>query len=364
MKNNLGKIILLYFITLHVGVMASEYSWNAEINKSHAYVNEAVYLKYTCEFKDRGELYVIEFHPAGEYENYDLKLLSEKEQIRDYKRINSYEYVAFIKKEGKLNFDFNVRMKKTNEDSIKNTVLGRDNTQYEEYTTKIIKQKRLKLEVTNSGVDLVGNFNIEIIKDDININAYEPYHMQIIINGYGNLDKIKSFDFKFENAKVFKGDPVTNYILDKDGYKGSWSQKFAIVSENDLEFPQTKIDYYDLKEKKLKRLNLDFFKVNVKKVYEKKELLDEIDEKKFSFKYEYLYYLLTFIAGFLVAKIKFKKKRLNTKSEKFNSKVKKAKTIDELLVILIMQNSNKYNEIIKKIEKKELTFLKDIKKVI
>lgn len=362
MKNNLGKIILVFFITSHFALFASEYTWNTHINKSKAYVNEVVYLKYTCKFSDKAGLYAIEFNPVGMYENYEIKLLSKKEEIKNSKRINTYEYVAFIKKAGDIKFDFDVNMKKTNKDSIKSTVLGRDNLEYEEYTSKKLKLKTLHIKAINSDVDLVGIFDIEIKKDEVNIKAYEPYHLQVTISGSGNLDKIKAIELNFENAKVFKNEPVKNYVLTKDGYEGSWSQKFAIVSENDIEFSHIKIDYYDLKEKKKKSLTLDAFVVNVKKAYAKNELLDEVKNEKFNFKDEYFYYLLTFIAGFLIAKIKFKKKNAKTKNEAFNKKIQNAKTIDELLIILILQDSNKYKNIIKKIENKEIISLNSIKK--
>ena len=61
MKNSLGKIFLALFILLHVELFATTYEWSATTNKKSAYVGEAIYLKYTCTYSDRAELYTIDF---------------------------------------------------------------------------------------------------------------------------------------------------------------------------------------------------------------------------------------------------------------------------------------------------------------
>ena len=160
MRKSLGKIFLILFLFLHVDIFASVYEWSASANKTSAYVNEAIYLKYVCTFSDTSELYTIEFKPAGDYEKYLLKNLRQSENIVDGKRVNSYEFIAFAKRAGEISFDFEALMKKTTKDSIENTVIGRDNMQKEEFVKTIVKQQTLTLNIKETNSSLIGNFSL------------------------------------------------------------------------------------------------------------------------------------------------------------------------------------------------------------
>ena len=305
MKRNLGRIVLILTL-IYANLFASdEYKWSAHIDKKEAYVGEAVHLHYSCEFNSRDELHVIEFNPAGSYENYDLYLLSEVETIKDGKRVNEFEYVAFLKKSGYVEFEFDVLMKKTNQDSIENTVLGRDNAGYEEFTKRLIKQKKLGIDVLPNDTRLVGDLSFKVKKDKPVVDAYEPYHFEITIEGIGNLDRLDSLDLNISDAKVFASKPKKDYKLTKEGYKGSWSQKFAIVASKSFKFPSISYKYFNPFTKDSKLYKLESFDVEVKKLYTKDELLDKKEKQEFVFKVEYIYYLLVFILGFFVGMIKF-----------------------------------------------------------
>lgn len=366
MKKNLGKIVSIIFILLtsvHV-VEAQDFKWGASIDKKTAYVNEAVYLKYVCEFKDRGELYVIEFTPKST-DKFEITALTQSQKIRNNKRIQTYEYVAFAKVAGKIDFDFDINMKKTNKDSIENTVLGRDNAQFEEYNTIVLKHEKLSLDVKQIPVKLIGEFDIKIKKDDSKIKAYEPFHLTITIDGIGNLDGLEKLNFNNLDAEVFASEPQKEYTLTKDGYKGTWSQKFAFVSDKDFKIDGFEIKYFDLEQSKLKSLVFDKVNVEVTKAYTKVELLDDVEDESFTFNPEYIYYVLTFIAGFLLAKVRFKSNEIISKKEKtFKEKVKKTKTLEELQMLLILENTSKYKSIISQIDNGSIHSLSEVKKLL
>ena len=365
MKKNHGKIIFIIF-TLLLSILhldAKEYTWAASINKKSAFINEAIYIKYTCTFVDRSELYVIEFAPKSN-DMYEIVSLSQSESIKDYKRINTYEYIVFAKKSGRLDLTFDVVMKKTNKDSIENTVLGRDNAQFEEFSITKLKQKELSIDIKPTTHKLVGEFKIKVKQDEPKIKAYEPYHFYVSIEGLGDLENISEFDFNTVDAEVFASKAQKKYQLTKDGYKGVWSQKFAFVSKKDFTLPAFKIEYLNPHDGLEKVLEVKQTEVKVSKAYEKIDLLDEVDEEGFELKAEYLYYLLTFIAGFLAAKVRFKVKQSTDEKDTFNDKIKKAKNLDELLMLLIVKNSKKYGVIIKDIENKKLNSISDVKRAL
>jgi len=187
MKINLGRIFLYLIIIFNIQLIASEYKWSASINKKNAFVNEAIYLKYICEFRDNGELYTIDFNPVGEFEKYDILLLTEDEKIINNKRINTYEYIAFIKEKGKFTFDFDIVMKKTTHDYIIELTGGMDNDrEVEQFFNTFLKQKVLRVNIQEPKSKLLGDFNIEIKKDKLIKKAFSPFHLEIKIKGSGN----------------------------------------------------------------------------------------------------------------------------------------------------------------------------------
>jgi hypothetical protein len=353
-KKNLGRIILSLLLLL-ISLDAQEYIWSASINKKNAYVGEAVHLHYRCQFNAIDELHVIEFNPVGKYKDFDIYLLSESEKIIDGKRVNDFEFVAFLKNSGLVEFNFDVLMKKTNQDSINNTVLGRDNAEFAQFSKRLIKQKKISIEVLPNNTKLVGNFKFKVKKDKPIVDAYEPYHLELIIEGVGNLNVLETQDINILDAKVFTTKPKVNYALTKSGYKGVWSQKFAVVSGGDFEFEKIGYKYFQSSSKKVKTHTIKPFKVRVNKLYKKEDLLDEKDEPKELFKIEYLYYFLIFLAGFVVGKLKFTKTKTKKVDDEFSRKIKKSNNIEELLMLLIVRNSSKYCDIIKKLESKELS---------
>ncbi|MDD5202462.1 MAG: hypothetical protein PHH41_04905 [Sulfurimonas sp.] len=364
MKKNLIKT-LLFWVLLQTQLFASDYEWSALSSKAEVYTNEAIHLRYTCSFSDEAELYAIEFDPTQENENLTIKLLSKDEKIVEGKKISKYEFVAFAHRAGIQEFAFDVQMKKTNKDSIENTVIGRDNGHYAEYETKIIKQKELTLSVHEHNSTLVGALAMEIKKDTPNIKAYTPYHMQITLSGKANFDAIKPFVFEIEGVKILSEEPQKNIKLTKEGYEGVWSQKFVFIATKDFTIPQMTLAYFDPINAVEKKLSFEQTQVEVvAPAFKQEELLDEVEDS-FVFEKEYLYYLLTFIAGFLFAKIKIKLHKENkTQKDIFHERVKNAASLDALCMILALEDAQKYESLILKIETKELTSLKQTKTLI
>lgn len=364
MRKNLGNISIIFLLFLNLNLFASTYEWSASVDKKTAFVNEAILLTYVCKFSDRSELYTIDFNPVSNNEKYKIILLSEKEQIIDGKRVNSFEFIAYVKRSGMMAFDFDTVMKKTNKESIENTVLGRDNEQYEEFTSTYLKQKSLHVDIKQSEADLVGNFELEVKKGKKSVKAYAPYSLEFIIKGIGNFEKLKPIEFKIDGVKVFSQKAILKSSLKENGEHGVWSQKFAFVSDKNFVIPEIKFEYFNIDEASKKVLRFNGVHVAVTPAYIKAELLDE-KLKGLEFTREYLYYLLTFILGFIVAKISFKKeKKLQTKRELFCQKVKSTKTLEELSMLLAIDGSREYRSILLEIEKGQLSSLSVVKKLI
>ncbi|MDA7817686.1 hypothetical protein N9A28_05805 [Sulfurimonas sp.] len=335
---------------------ASDYKWTSEVNKKTALVNEAVYLKYVCEFNKDAGLYTIDFNPNQTTNQYDLHLLKESK--------NSYEFVAFMKEAGRVDFSFDTTMKKTTLESIAEMTGGLDNEKAKDgFEKEFVKHKTLTLHVEKSSVDLVGDFSLEIKRDEADKKAFSPYHFDVIIKGVGNFQNIKPLEFKIEGVKVFTQKPTKNFTLTKEGYSGEWSQKFAFVAQNSFNIEEFRIEYFDLKSSSVKELKSKSTSVNITAGYQRETLLDTDKEEEFS--YRYLLFALFLISGFLVGKIKFKKEKLPSKeSILFNKKVEKTTSVDELLILLILEDKKEYKDIIRKIESDNRMSLNQAKKLV
>lgn len=349
MRKGLGSILVLLFLT--VCINASTYEWNMEMNKTTAVTNEAIYLKYTCTFSDESELYVIEFNPVVDNDEYTIELLSEDEKILDKHRVNTYEFVLFVKKAGLFTLALDTLMKKTNKDSIENTVLGRDNADYEEYSKELVKQKEIKLDIKDAKSTLVGTFTLDVKKDEEGVKEFEPYHMEILIRGRGSFKEIKRFVFDIDGVKVFQEDPKMDIKLTKNGYEGLWSQKFAFVADKNFTIPSIELNYFDLTSHSVRELKFQELKVDVKKnEYAKEELLDK-EEDGFELKKEYIYYLLIFIAGYLFSKIEFKRFfKINEDEDDFCLKLKQVTSKNELAILLASHDAKKFDSFISFLE--------------
>lgn len=364
MNKNLGKFLLLFLLLWHVESFASTFVWHVEADKKTAFVNEAIYLKYSCEFSDRAELYSIDFNPVGENEKYRVKHLTQSTRVEDGKKIAQYEFVAFAKSAGEVKFEFDMVMKISNKDSIENRIIGRDNMQKEEVTLTQMRQEAIVVAVKETQSDLFGSLHIQIKKDEPKVKAYEPYHMEITIKGVGNFELLKPYEFKIEGVKIFSQKPLENTTLTKDGLSGMWNQKFAFVGDKDFEIPSFSFKYFDANEQKIKEMTFEATKVEVSKAFAKEELLEADESQIGFFKIEYFYYFLTFIAGFLVSKIKIKKSVPHAKENEFLYKINNAKSLEELCMLLALTNSQKYSDLLLQIERKEINSLKKAKEII
>ena len=86
MRNNLGRVFLIILIFLNLNLAASTYKWSVQADKTEAMINEAIYLKYICEYSDTAGLYIIEFNPVVDNDEYRVEILSETEKIEDGKK--------------------------------------------------------------------------------------------------------------------------------------------------------------------------------------------------------------------------------------------------------------------------------------
>ena len=354
--------VILLLLLFSMELFATSYTWKVWANKESAYVNEAIYLSFVCEFSDEAQFYAVEFDPVESDENLTIKMLSERSKIEDGKKILHYEFVAFVHKAGSKEFAFEAMMKKTTKESVENTVIGRDNGKYAEYQNIKVPLRRVKVNVLESNAALVGDFRLEAKSDKAEVKALTPYHLELSVVGVGNFEALQALAFEIEGVKLFSEEPKKKLTLTPEGERGVWSQKFAFVSERDFSVEAFEIEYFHPQTRERRALKFDGVDVKVEEGYKREELLDTPTREESFFEWERLYYILSFAAGFLLAKLELTR-FFKRKEDPWRKKIQSATSLEALSILLILEDAQKYERVLKKIESKELSSLTKAKRL-
>jgi len=348
MKKILGSLLLL---SLSLWAK-STYEWSVQLQQKQIYLNQAITLNMQCRFDKDGKNDDVEFVPPSDIP-FDFKLLSENRHFEGERQIISLEYLLFAKKAGAFSIKLEPTMLFTSQSAIDNVIIGRDNVNDLETEKERAEIAPVKVTVLPTASSLTGTMRIETKNDIQTASAYEPVHFEVSIRGDGNLQGLQDLNFEIENVEVFSDEAQKSFSLGEKGYSGIWTQRFAFVAKDDFTIPAVSIHYFDLTSKEEKVLKSEAIEISINKEGIKVEdLVDKVDlpSQKIDFsKYvEYLYYLLTFMSGFIVAKLV----RLPQKTQKKEKgkKLKEAKTAKELLEHLIVCDKNLFSTEIETLE--------------
>ncbi len=364
MKKILGSLLLLA-----VSLFAkSAYEWKIELADKELYVHQSTVLSMRCEFSKEGKNDDVEFIPPKDIP-FEFELLSQTRHFEGERQILVYKYLLFSKEAGTYELKLKPQMLFTTQSAIDNVIIGRDNVNDLEVQkeTAVIEPIRITVEETASV--LTGRFRLKADIDTQEVSAYEPVHLELSFEGEGNLHELKPIVFEIEDVEVFSDKPEQQIDLGENGYKGKWLQRFAFVGRSDFVIPSLSFAYFDLETKKQKQLKTDAFDIRIQADgIKREELIDKVDlpsqKIDFSSYLESVYYLLTFIAGFVVAKlVRLPQKRA---SRERCAKIKKADSAKDLLDVLIVCDRDLFTSEIAELEsavyKNETVSLTDIKK--
>ena len=364
MKKILGSLLLL---TLSL-FAKSAYEWKVELADKELYVHQPTVLSMQCTFSKEGKNDDVEFIPPKDIP-FEFELLSENRHFEGERQILVYKYLLFSKEAGTYALKLKPQMLFTTQSAIDNVIIGRDNVNDLEVQkeTAVIEPISITVEETASG--LTGRLTLNADIDMHEASAYEPVHLELSFEGEGNLHELPPIVFEIEDVEVFSDKPEQQITLSESGYKGKWVQRFAFVGKSDFVIPSVSLAYFDLGTKKQRLLKTDAFSIQIKTDGIKREdLIDKVDlpsQKIDLASYlGYLYYLLTFVAGFVVAKL-VKLPQKTAKKERC-SKIKEAGSAKELLDVLIVCEKDLFTSEIAQLEsvvyKNETLSLSDIKK--
>ncbi|MEA3522718.1 MAG: hypothetical protein U9R50_07065, partial [Campylobacterota bacterium] len=327
MKLNLGKYLLILLLPL---LLNAAHRWELEVSKTDLVIGEATLFSYTCFFE--GEAYgtSIDIEIPAEHDDYSIEVYKVSENIINDNRQNHFQYVVFPKRSGEIEVSLKAELRKTSREQVENAVIGRDNVEYYQFEKAEDTLPSTSLHVSPIQTQLVGDFALHVRLDKEKLSAYEPLHVSIIFEGIGNLDQYKPFELDIASTDIFREKPERKYRLTPEGFKGSITQKFAIVSDTNFTFPKFSLEIYNSKLGKNQHLITHEKALHVKPAFAKKELLDppqEDEEKPLNF--SWIYYFLTLVTGVILgwyAKL-YLAQYHNEKKQKSFTQAKDAKTL-------------------------------------
>ena len=346
MKKILGSFCISFIFSL--SMLWAGYSWEVKIDKKRYYQNEPFLVTFLCHFDNRSDAVFIEFKPrlkGFEFERYDFD-----NQVIDGKREVSYRYFAKALKSGKQSFSVPILMRKTSDESIRETVLGRDNDQDLVFVDTHVNTKKIMLDIlpTPKESQLVGSFDLEINYSKERLRAFEPLQLKLTISGEGDFKSLQAFDFAAKGVKIFEQKPERSYKLTEKGYVGKLIWRYALTSQNDFTLKEQNIYYFDPKEAVLKSIHFPQKLIPVTGEEEKESLVDSENYPKDKKPFDWMalgeklfYFLLGILFAGVIAKIKKLKKQRAPKVKKFSN-------ISELVTFLV--KSGRYRELLSEIE--------------
>lgn len=119
------------------------------------------------------------------------------------------------------------------------------------YSNKI----NLKVNAIPNGAKLIGDFSISTTLSKTEIGQNEPLNLEVVVEGVGNLEDIKSFKPYINGVSVFDEDIIIK------GEK--LTQKMAFVSAEDFTIPAFELVYYNTKTEKVQKIVTEPIEIRV-----------------------------------------------------------------------------------------------------
>jgi len=244
--------------------------------------------------------------------------------------------------------------------------------------TRTVFSNELGIEVKPlpSGIDLVGELDIQVKVDKSEVNAGEAVNVTIEVKGRANIEDIETFDIYVAGAQAFKEEPKITHYLHEGKYFGSFIQKSALVAQKDFMIPAFELRYMDVKTDTIKTIRSEEISVKVLnsapvaeeelKISRPSEDVKDVNvqENASSFLQGALLLLGGFILGLIVSIIPWKKV-VSKEQSKHTVSAKESKEVLQLLmsnmgkdpeieVLVQLLSENLYEGKSHKIDKKQL----------
>ena len=120
-----------------------------------------------------------------------------------------------------------------------------------------IYSNSLKIEVNPlpNGLELYGKYQIRADVDKHKVISNKPVNLTIIVKGQGNIDDVKKFELNIPNVIVYADEPKISSKEINGIYQGEFSQKVALIADQNFTIPSLTLQYFDKESNSTKTIN-------------------------------------------------------------------------------------------------------------
>ncbi len=111
---------------------------------------------------------------------------------------------------------------------------------------------KVKVNPLPNGLELYGDYNIIARVDKRKVHANKPVNLTITVQGKGNIDDVKKFDLDLNNVIVYADEPKIHAGEQNGEYGGVFTQKIALIADQNFTIPSLSLEYFDKKSKSVK----------------------------------------------------------------------------------------------------------------
>ena len=346
MKRNLGKILFLWIIA--AGQVWGAYQWSVLDAPKSLVVGQSGVIRYQCRFDSSAGDYTIEFKPASGA-MYKASLLTQKDQIIEGKRLQTFDVLIVPKQAGEIDIGFEALIRHTTFASIENATIGRDNVKKYDFSDENVHLPPVTIHAQENREVLTGKLTLEVHSDARMVRAHEPFHLSVIVRGEGNLDEVTPYELTIGGVKVFSEPLQKSLTPSAQGFEGEVSQEFALVAGESYTIGSFYLSYFDTGKNKIVRLKSKPVYVEVGEGYELSSLLDAPDINDYGTLKKYALALFFIALGVgLNEGMRWLWKHRPRKRKKYFWEKSATKT--ELIQLLSLSGDKRYDEVIRLLE--------------
>ena len=122
---------------------------------------------------------------------------------------------------------------------------------------------KVKINPLPNGLELYGKYQIQASVDKRRVQANKPVNLTISVKGEGNIDDVKKFDLTLDNVLVYADEPKISSKEVHGIYQGVFSQKIALIGDQNFTIPSLSLEYFDKDTKHVKHITTQPIEIEV-----------------------------------------------------------------------------------------------------
>ncbi|WP_345977337.1 BatD family protein [Sulfurimonas sp. HSL3-7] len=222
------------------------------LSKEQAYVGEAVRFDLVLKKKPDTRVDKLEIEEPKFEDFWVKKIDGVRQGVEGEYSTEAYSYLLFPQKSGTLKIPAVVAkvgkyvQSRRGLDPFFDNAFGRNLR----VSSVISNEESLTVEPLPDGLELYGDFNINVSVDKTAVVANKPLNLTVSIDGVGNIDDIKKYSLDIDGAVIYANAPEIKARVVGEDYLGSFEQKIVIIADGNYTIPPLMLRYFDRESQK------------------------------------------------------------------------------------------------------------------